>query len=165
MPDEASEKPTLSSDTAPASTPAKSETHTSEQPASDEPRAAAAAPDAALPVKRRKKKRRKAAAEEPAEPEPPPLTTDGRERPLFVLGFPKDPELDRLVQAFEAGNYAFVRERAPKLAERATSENVRRAARELARRIEPDPLVKLLLGLSIALFVAIAIWAYKTHAG
>jgi hypothetical protein len=117
------------------------------------------------PVKRRKKKRKKAAVEEPAEPEPPPLTADGRERPLFVLGFPKDLELERLVQAFEAGNYAFVREEAPKLAERASSEAVRQAARELTRRIEPDPLIKLLLALSFALFVALAVWAYKTHGG
>ncbi len=164
MPDEASEKPTLSNDTAPPSVPSSSEAPATEPTSHGTERTVDAVPSDA-PVKRRKKKRKKAAVEEPAEPEAPPLTADGRERPLFVLGFPKDPELDRLVQAFEAGNYAFVREEAPKLAERASSEAVRQAARELTRRIEPDPLIKLLLGLSIALFVALAVWAYKAHGG
>jgi hypothetical protein len=169
MPDEASEKPTPSNESA-ASAPAASETHATgaatggETDAEDAAGASAVATEAA-PAKRRKKKRKKPVEEAPAVPLEPPLTQDGRERPLFVLAFPKDPELDRLVQAFEAGNYAFVREHAPKLAERTTSAEVRDAARELARRIEPDPLVKLLLGLSIALFVVLAIWAYKTHGG
>lgn len=165
MPDEASEKPTLSNATAPPSAPSNPEAPAAE-PSSQSPEPAT---DAAVPrdaaVKRRKKRRKKAAVAGPAEPEPPPLTADGRERPLFVLGFPKDPELDRLVQAFEAGNYAFVREHAARLAERAGSEAVRQAARELMRRIEPDPLIKLLLALSIALFVALAVWAYRTHGG
>lgn len=170
MPDEAAEKPAQSTDTpdsAPA--PAKEATESAgepparSEPASDDARAADGE-QAVAPAKRRKK-RKKAVAEEPAEPTGPLLTPDGRERPTFLLTFPKDPELDRLVHAFEAGNYAFVREHAPKLAERASSPRVREAARELARRIEPDPLVKLLLALSIALFVAIAFWAYKTHAG
>jgi hypothetical protein len=130
------------------------------EPAQDD--SAAAAPSE-TPAPRRKRKRKKRAPEAPPEPTEPPLTADGRERPLFVLAFPHDPALDRLVRAFEVGNYAYVREHAPKLAEQGGTEEIRAAARELARRIEPDPLVKILLALSIALLVALAIWAYKTH--
>jgi hypothetical protein len=156
MPDEASEKSSrdaeVSDDVSAAN--AASETRTTDAPAAD-----ASAPN---PVKR-KRKRKKPAVEEPSEPAPPALTPDGRERPLFVLGYPKDPELDRLVRAFEVGNYAYVREHALELAEHASSQRVRDAARELARRIEPDPLIKVLLALSITLLVVLAAWAYKTH--
>ena len=72
-------------------------------------------------------------------------------------------DLDRLVLAFELGNYAYVREHAPELAEKSKDLRVRAAASELARRIEPDPLVKTLLAMSIALLVVLALWAYKTH--
>ena len=112
-------------------------------------------------AKPKKKKRRKKA--EPAPVERDPLGPDGRERPAFVLDYPSDPELDRLVKAFELGNYAFVREHAPALAKKSENERVRAAAGELARRIEPDPLIKALLGMSLALFVVLALWAYKTH--
>jgi hypothetical protein len=155
MPDEAPQKPAPTGETAPASDTAVSDTRASEPPARD-----------AAPKRRKKRKKRAVEAEAaPAIPKEPALTPDGRERPLFVLGFPEDPELDRLVHAFEAGNYAFVREQAPKLAERTSSPRVRDAARELARRIEPDPLIKVLLALSVALFVVLAFWAYKTHGG
>jgi hypothetical protein len=109
--------------------------------------------------KRKKRKRKKV-----EEPElRPSLGPDGRERPAFLLSFPSDPELERLMRAFELGDYAFVRKGAPELAERASDAKVRAAAEELARRIEPDPLMKVLLGLSIALLVVLTLWAYKTH--
>lgn len=175
MPDEAPQKPAPTGETAAASDTADSDTRASEPLARDAaptevPVAAAAeAAEATASAPKRRKKRKKRAddaeAAPPAMPKEPALTPDGRERPLFVLGFPEDPELDRLVHAFEAGNYAFVREQAPKLAERTSSRRVRDAARELARRIEPDPLIKVLLALSVALFVVLAFWAYKTHGG
>jgi hypothetical protein len=125
-----------------------------------------AAPDAPadgeLKSTKRKKKRKKR-ADEPSAPEAEPLNAEGRERPLFVLAFPKDPTLDKLARAFELGNYAYVREHAPSLAEKAEDPRVRDAARELSRRIEPDPLIKILLGLSVALLVALTVWAYKSH--
>ncbi|HTQ03721.1 MAG TPA: hypothetical protein VMI54_07680 [Polyangiaceae bacterium] len=158
MPEEGSEKSTSedghAEDALPADAP--SETRAAEEPAGSASGEPTSAP-------RRKRKKKKRAPEAPPEPVEPALTPDGRERPIFVLGFPHDPALDRLVRAFEVGNYAYVREQAPKLAEQTTNEDVRAAARELARRIEPDPLVKILLGLSIALLVALAVWAYKTH--
>jgi hypothetical protein len=155
MPDEASEKSAADAEAAAEAPPADA---ASETRASDAP--AAAHPEAAP---RRKRKRKKRAPEAPPEPAAPALTADGRERPLFVLGFPHDPELDRLVRAFELGNYAYVREHAPELAAKGGSTEIRAAARELARRIEPDPLIKVLLALSVALLAALAFWAYKTH--
>jgi hypothetical protein len=89
------------------------------------------------------------------------LDAKGRERPRFLLQFPEHPELARLVTAFEAGNYALVREEAEALAERAESPAVRDAALELRRRIEPDPLVKYLLALTAALLLFLAYFAYN----
>ena len=88
------------------------------------------------------------------------LDASGRERPRFLLGFPKDPDLLRLAAAFEAGNYALVRAEAEALAERAENPAVRDAALELRRRIEPDPLAKYLLALTAALLVSLAYFAY-----
>ena len=161
MPDEAPEKP---ADTSASEPPADHALPSEGAPAADA--AADTGEAAAVPKPRKKRKKRPVEPEAaPVAPKEPALTPDGRERPLFVLGFPEDPELDRLVHAFEAGNYAFVREHAPKLAERTSSPHVRNAARELAKRIEPDPLIKVLLALSVVLFVVIAFWAYKTHGG
>jgi hypothetical protein len=155
MADEASEKSAAEAEAAAVAPEART----------SEPDAVATSgePSSAPKRKRKRKKRAPDAAGAPPEPAPPALTADGRERPIFVLGFPRDPELDRLVRAFELGNYAHVREHAPQLAERGATDEIRAAARELARRIEPDPLIKILLALSIALLVALAFWAYKTH--
>lgn len=112
--------------------------------------------------KKKKKKKRKADRDEPAEPRQE-LDADGRERPAFVLSFPSHPELDRVVRAFELGNYAYVRAEAPKLLEGTESPRVREAAGELLRRIEPDPLVKVLLAMSVLLLLVITFWAYRTH--
>jgi hypothetical protein len=93
-----------------------------------------------------------------------PLNAEGRERPGFLLAFPDDPELQRLARAFEAGNYEAVRVGAPKLAETTESATVRAAARELRRRIDPDPLMKYLLWVAIALFVFVVWYTYQNHA-
>jgi len=123
---------------------------------SDEPKPPA---DAEKPARKKKKKRRKEAVAEG----PNPIGPDGRERPAFVLAFPSDPELDRLVKAFELGNYAYVREHGPALLAKSEDAAVRDASRELLRRIEPDPLIKILLGISVTLLLLLAFWAYKTH--
>lgn len=88
------------------------------------------------------------------------LDAAGRERPRFLLTFPQDPDLARLAAAFEAGNYQLVREQAQTLAERTEDPAVRRAALELRRRIEPDPLAKYLLALTAALLLFLAYFAY-----
>jgi len=89
------------------------------------------------------------------------LNADGRERPRFLLQFPSDPALQQLVSAFEAGNYQEVREGAPRLAASTSDPIVRAAARELRRRIDPDPLMKYLLYVALGLFVFIVWYTYQ----
>jgi hypothetical protein len=78
----------------------------------------------------------------------------------FTRSFPEDPELKRLVQAFEAGDYLTVRSDAPALAERTADPAVRAAALDLRRRIEPDPAQLYLLGLTLALLLFLITWFY-----
>jgi hypothetical protein len=100
-------------------------------------------------------------ASAPVEEEDRPLNSDGRERPRFLLKFPDDPELQRLARAFEAGNYEAVRQGASKLAESSEDPIVRAAASELRRRIDPDPLMKYLLWVAVALFVFVVWYTYQ----
>jgi len=93
----------------------------------------------------------------------PRLNAAGEERPAFLLEFPDDPELELLIAAFEAGDFQRVRVLAPRLAERTTEPAVRRAALELRRRIDPDPLLVLLLVLSFSVFVFLVAWVYATR--
>ena len=93
-------------------------------------------------------------------PARPRLTPDGLERPTFLLDFPRDPELEALIAAFEAGNYARVRAEAPLLAAKAEDPEVARAALELRRRIDPDPLARTLLLISALLLLVLSAWAY-----
>lgn len=73
--------------------------------------------------------------------------------PRFARDFPRHDELDALVAAYAAGDYRTVRERAPRLAETAEDEDVRRAARILRERIEPDPTARLLFLIAALLLV------------
>jgi hypothetical protein len=92
-----------------------------------------------------------------------PLDSEGRERPRFLLEFPNDPELQRLSQAFEAGNYQAVRVGASNLARSSEDPVVRAAAQELRRRIDPDPLMKYLLSVAIVLFVFVVWSTYQAQ--
>lgn len=168
MPDEKPEAAATDAEAENAATPAASDAPAPAPEAAapadtaPEPAGTAEAPADASgePSGKRKKRKRKKVEERELRPS---LGPDGRERPAFLLGFPKDPELERLMRAFELGNYALVRKGAPELAERTSDAKVRAAAEELGRRIEPDPLMKILLGLSIALLAVLTFWAYKTH--
>jgi hypothetical protein len=82
--------------------------------------------------------------------------------PAFARAWPRDTALDRLVAAFEAGDYARVRREAPRLARRTESDTVRRAARELGRRLDPDPVAVYMLMAAAALLVFLAGW-YWLH--
>lgn len=113
--------------------------------------------DTAQALAKPRKRRRK------AEGETISLDESGRERPSFLLTFPEHPELAVLSQAFEAGDYAYVREHAPDVARRTDDDEVRRAALELAERIKPDPLIKYLLLLSFGLLAYLVIHAYTSH--
>ncbi len=123
----------------------------------DEP----AAPAAEAP---RRKKKRKPPAPGAAAPKKPARQTrePGVDFASFTEGFPKDPELDALVEAFDRGDYALVRERAPKLAASSDREDVRRAAAELRRRIDPDPISTYLILGALALLAFLSFW-YWTH--
>lgn len=88
------------------------------------------------------------------------LDAEGRCRPRFVLDFPKDPELLELVALFERGDFRSLRTRAPVLATKTADPAVQAACAELLRRVQPDPTVKLLLGLSFAFFCFLCAWAY-----
>lgn len=84
--------------------------------------------------------------------------------PAFARDFPRDPELDALVSAFARGDHAAVRTGAPALAEKAELEEVKRAARLLRERIEPDPSSRLFFVLTAALLVFLMAW-WATHDG
>jgi hypothetical protein len=101
------------------------------------------------------------AEEEPRKPQRATHDDKGMERPRFLLDFPEDPELERLIFAFEAGNFALIRKDAEKLAASTGNPAVRDAALELRRRIDPDPLAKYLLAISLALLFVLAVWAYR----
>jgi hypothetical protein len=88
----------------------------------------------------------------------------GAERPLFAADFPRDQELDALVEAFEAGNFARVREAAPRLAASTPDAKVKDAANVLLARTRPDPLATLLLIVSALLLVLLSAW-WMAHNG
>ncbi|MBX3191297.1 MAG: hypothetical protein KF819_30145 [Labilithrix sp.] len=78
--------------------------------------------------------------------------------PAFARDFPRDPRLDALVTAFAGGNYAAVREGAPKLAAEADDPAIKRAATLLRARIEPDPSARVFFFLAAALLVFLSAW-------
>lgn len=127
-----------------------------EPPTEGDADADAPKPESAQP-KPHKKKKKKRRAHAPRRPE---LDAQGRYRPAFLLDFPSDPELERLIAAYEAGNYAYVREHADELAERTEDPAVQDAALELRRRIDPDPLIKYLLFAAMTLLAFLIAWAY-----
>lgn len=124
---------------------------------------APAATDA--PRVKRKRRRRRGVEEAPAEQEVqakaggPPVD---EHLTAFARAWPRDPALDALVAAFEAGNYALVRTEAPALAQRTEDDTVRRAARELRRRLDPDPVAVYMLAAAAALLFFLASW-YLLH--
>jgi hypothetical protein len=82
--------------------------------------------------------------------------------PAIALGFPDDPALQALVAAFEQGDYARVRRDAPALVKQTDSPEVRKAARELLKRLDPDPVAVYLLAGAALLLAFLALW-YWTH--
>jgi hypothetical protein len=123
----------------------------------------------ARPARRKRKKKGPAPASEEAEAEGA-SEEDAREEPAsrradipaFARSFPEDAALQALVAAFEQGDYARVRREAPALVQQTDSAEVRKAARELLKRLEPDPIaVYLLAGAGLLLaFLALWYWAH-----
>jgi hypothetical protein len=126
----------------------------------------AKADEAAPPPRKKKRKKRKPGEEASGRDARPAGETSasagGDDRPLFARDFPSDAELDRLVAAFEAGNYALVRSGANQLVHATKNEAVRRSARQLLTRIEPDRTAVLLLGVAVALLLFVS-WWHWTH--
>lgn len=87
---------------------------------------------------------------------------DAVPRPQFARGFPDDETLDALVTAFQLGDYERIRREAPRLADRTTDPEVKRAALELGRRIKPDP-VSLVLVLVAMLLLSVLSYHYLAH--
>lgn len=81
--------------------------------------------------------------------------------PAFAQSFPRDAALDALLAAFEAGDYGKVRKEAPLLAKSAEDPAVRKAAAELRRRLDPDPIAVYLLGAAALLLVFLAGWFWS----
>jgi hypothetical protein len=93
-----------------------------------------------------------------------PSRDPARERPAFAKGFPRDPELDRLVERFARGDHAAVRQGAEALATRTDDPAVAAAARALRARLEPDRLAYVLLIFPALLLLTLSLWAiYRTH--
>ncbi|MRG94782.1 hypothetical protein [Polyangium spumosum] len=82
--------------------------------------------------------------------------------PSFAARFPRDEALDALLAAFERGDYGRVREDGARLVKSTEDPAVRRAAEELLRRIEPDPLAKYMLLAACVLLAFFTVW-YFSH--
>ena len=82
--------------------------------------------------------------------------------PSFAQKYPRHEELDALLETFEKGNYARVREGAQKILLTTKEPAVRRATEDLLSRLEPDPLARYMLGAASLLLVFFSIW-YFTH--
>ena len=81
-------------------------------------------------------------------------------RAAFLEDFPEHEALSLAVTAFENGNYAEVRKLCQELLKREDDTEVRRAATELLRRIEPDRLVVAVLWASFLMLALVVLWAY-----
>lgn len=83
-------------------------------------------------------------------------------RPSFADKYPKNAELDALVERFEAGDYAAVRDGAKKLLGR--DPEVAAAVRDLVSRTEPDPIMKwLLLAVLVMILAVSAYWMLRAR--
>ncbi len=111
--------------------------------------------------KRRRRRQKSAEATQAPGFERPALTEQGWERATFLRRFPNDPELEKLIRAYELGRYAELREAAPRLIESSADPKVRRAAEELLRRIQPDPLIRFFLAMTLVLVFALVTYAYS----
>ncbi len=96
------------------------------------------------------------------EPEASGEASAADERPVFAQAYPVHSALDELVAAFERGDYARVRAEAPRLAEGDADPAVKRAARDLVRRTQPDAVSTSLLAIAALLLAFLTYWFF-TH--
>lgn len=83
----------------------------------------------------------------------------------FVQSYPLDAALDPLIHAFDRGDYAFVREKAPLLAAGEAPEAVRAAARDLLRRVAPDRSIVGMMLVALVLLGALAMHFWNHREG
>lgn len=91
------------------------------------------------------------------------MTSPSPTTPAFAKTFPADPELARLVEAFERGDYRAVRSGTEALG-KSEDEAVRKAAKELRSRTSADPFAKIALVLTAALLVWLTFY-WEQHDG
>lgn len=84
------------------------------------------------------------------------------DRPFFARAYPRSPELEPLIVAFDRGNYALVRTDARALADKTSDVAVKAAAEDLLRRTRPDSLSSALVLIALGLLVYLAI-TYLGH--
>ena len=85
--------------------------------------------------------------------------------PAFARDFPREKELDSLVQAYARGDYLAVRKGAAMLlAREGLDEDVKQAARVLRERTEPDRTARVFFYLAAALLVLLTTY-WLTHNG
>ncbi len=82
--------------------------------------------------------------------------------PSFARDFPRHPQLDRVLDLFERGNYHLARKEAVLLVQSKEDEAVRKAAKEIVKRISPEPLAMYFMAIASALLVILAGY-YWTH--
>lgn len=83
-------------------------------------------------------------------------------RPVFAKDFPPDADLDRILDLFDRGNFALAREGAQALLKRSEDDDVRSAARQILKRMEPEPAATYLIAISAVLLAILAGW-YWMH--
>lgn len=81
----------------------------------------------------------------------------------FTRSFPDDSALKQLVVAFEQGRYDVTRKLAQDIIERSPDRRVRQSAKEVLRRLQPDPLAAKVFVLVGLLLVVLSVWAYTNH--
>ncbi len=77
-------------------------------------------------------------------------------RPRFAETYPEDPDLDAMLESFDAGNYRAVRDGAARLDVEGKPEAVREAARDLVSRTGPDAVQKALLGIALVVILILS---------
>ena len=96
----------------------------------------------------------------PENSQKPPRLAPAGKHARFLDSFPEHEGLSRAVSAFENGNYAQARTLCDELLDREEDEDVRDAARELIRRMQPDRLIVAILWASFALLALIVLRVY-----
>ena len=79
----------------------------------------------------------------------------------FLSAFPQHPVLAQAVSAFVAGNYHDVQVICPRILSSDADEDVKDAARELLRRLQPDRLLINILWGTLLLLVILSLWAWS----